>query len=483
MIQRTLLLVTVGVFSLSPVCLAAQRAGVAAGVVGQSQVSGAARPDMMQISSGMDMLLNDRIQSQKSARMQILLLDETVLTIGPGSDLVIDKFIYDPTTQTGEMVASLTKGAMRYISGTIARTNPENIAIRTATSTIGVRGTAFFITDDPESPDGTQFIGLLGPGANNDGDMKVGGITISNDIGTTQIFRTGYGAFVSPGQAPGPAVQTPPRLILHVQTQLTETPPPAQQSTQASSGDDGQQGGGGQADSQPPDPDAPPANGNSAPPPANSAAMQAPPGSAGTPPSPAAPPPPAAFDAAAVTSTPALNNMNPAAISGEAVVGSRLATVGVGEILVSLGVADAGSRTASQDMVAGTGDNPVQLRPTADAAFDSATVSPAQRTLTVTATAPATGVVTTQSLSPTTTVTTTVAPTGTTAATTTAEPTRTTTTTVEPTRTTTTVVEPTRITTTVVEPARTTTTVVEPARTTTTKVEPTATETTTTVRR
>ncbi|MEQ1887588.1 MAG: FecR domain-containing protein, partial [Alphaproteobacteria bacterium] len=201
--------------------LAAQQAGVAAGVIGVLRVSEGERPQAEQVKSGMDMLLGDRVNSEKASRMQVLLLDETVFTIGPDSDLVIDEFVYDPGTQTGRLTANFTKGVLRYVSGKVALSSPTAVTIKARDATIGVRGTALFAMDDPESPDGSQFIGLLGPGGRNDGGLKVGGMTVSTPQGSTDIFRAGFGTFVSPGKAPGPAVLTPPRLTLLLQTQLT----------------------------------------------------------------------------------------------------------------------------------------------------------------------------------------------------------------------------------------------------------------------
>ena len=205
--------------------LAAQQAGVTAGVIGNLRVSEGARPAPEVVKSGMDMLLGDRVNSAAASRMQILLLDETVFTIGPDSDLVIDEFVYDPNAETGRLTANFTKGVMRYVSGKVAAANASAVVIKSRDATIGVRGTALFIMDDPEAADGSRFIGLLGPGGRNDGGLKVGGMTVTTPQGGVDVFRAGYGTFVTPGQAPGPVIQTPPRLTLLLQNQLTAPVP------------------------------------------------------------------------------------------------------------------------------------------------------------------------------------------------------------------------------------------------------------------
>ena len=243
--------------------MAAQQAGVAAGVIGNLRVSDGDRPAPQAVKSGMDMLLQDRINSAAASRMQILLLDETVFTIGPDSDLVIDEFVYDPSSQTGRLTANFTKGVLRYVSGKVAAANPAAVTIKTRDATIGVRGTALFVMDDPESGEGAQFIGLLGPGGRNDGGLKVGGLTVTTPHGNTDIFRAGYGTFVSPGQAPGPVIQTPPRLTLLLQTQLT-APVPVSEAPAGEEGQNQSDSGGGASESTPAVADAAEASGSAA---------------------------------------------------------------------------------------------------------------------------------------------------------------------------------------------------------------------------
>lgn len=204
---------------------AAQQAGVAAGVVGTLRVSEGERPAPEAVESGMDMLLGDRVNSAAASRMQVLLLDETVFTIGPDSDLRIDEFVYDPAAGTGRLTANFTKGVLRYISGKISHVTPAAITIKSREATIGVRGTALFIMDDPEATDGTQFIGLLGPGAGNDDALDPGRITISSGGAMVTVMRPGYGVFVAPGRALTKPVPTPRRLLQSMQGKLTGLTP------------------------------------------------------------------------------------------------------------------------------------------------------------------------------------------------------------------------------------------------------------------
>ena len=216
---------------------AATQAGVAAVVVGDVTVSEGERASPTPASTGMRMDLGDRVSSAERARMQILLLDQTVFTVGPNSDLVIDRFVYDPAAGKAEMAASYSRGVFRYVSGQVAKINPQNVTISTPMGTIGVRGTALFVTDDPES--GKTFIGLSGPGPQNNADAGAGGFTFQPPTGdAVDVARPDTGIFVAPGQPPSAPVPTPARLVQLMASRLTAAAPPqaAARATAASSG-------------------------------------------------------------------------------------------------------------------------------------------------------------------------------------------------------------------------------------------------------
>src|SRR5678816_2381329 len=58
--------------------------------------------------------------------------------MGPSSELVLDKFVYDPDKKAGAMTIKALSGAFRFVSGSAPS---QNYRIDTAVGTIGVRGT------------------------------------------------------------------------------------------------------------------------------------------------------------------------------------------------------------------------------------------------------------------------------------------------------------------------------------------------------
>ena len=96
--------------------------------------------------------------------------DDTLLALGPGSRMTLDKFVYDPDKTNGSIVVNLLKGTFRFITGLAAK---PSYLIKTPSASISVRGTIF---DVYIKPDGTTWL-LLIEGAvevcNTDGKCQV----------------------------------------------------------------------------------------------------------------------------------------------------------------------------------------------------------------------------------------------------------------------------------------------------------------------
>lgn len=91
------------------------------------------------ITLGADVIFNEEITTDGKGLVQLLLLDGTTFTIGPNAHLTIDEFVYKPETGEARVVASLAKGAFRFIGGQASR-RVGGVTINTAAGAIGVRG-------------------------------------------------------------------------------------------------------------------------------------------------------------------------------------------------------------------------------------------------------------------------------------------------------------------------------------------------------
>jgi len=84
----------------------ADKVGVAA-AVNPDAFSTLAGAPQTQLNIGKSIFFNERINSTGSGLVQ-LLVDGSTFTVGPGSDLVIDKFVHNPSKGTGEIAATNT---------------------------------------------------------------------------------------------------------------------------------------------------------------------------------------------------------------------------------------------------------------------------------------------------------------------------------------------------------------------------------------
>ena len=87
----------------------------------------------------------DVIVTGADGSVGITFADNSRMSIGPNSVLVIDRFVFDSTTHGGAFEASLGKGTLNAVSGKLARESPDAMKVKTPTAVLGVRGTEFFV--------------------------------------------------------------------------------------------------------------------------------------------------------------------------------------------------------------------------------------------------------------------------------------------------------------------------------------------------
>lgn len=186
------------------------QAGVSAAVYGTVQL---ARADAVgrRIESGEPIYLGDRITAGRESGMQIMLLDETIFTVGPRSELVIDTFVYDPATNDGRVSVTVAKGVFRFATGLVAQETPENMTVNLPFGTIGIRGT---IVAGQVGADTAQIV-LLGPGDEANTADRIGRIQVSGlgGAGMVEISRSGFATTLSAGAAPTPPAPLPPAQV------------------------------------------------------------------------------------------------------------------------------------------------------------------------------------------------------------------------------------------------------------------------------
>ena len=94
---------------------------------------------------GTPVFVGDRVRTGPASAVGITLRDDTLLTAGPDSTLLITEFRFDAGTREGSLLASLFKGTFSVVTGLIAKQNPRAMNFKTPTMTLGIRGTEFIV--------------------------------------------------------------------------------------------------------------------------------------------------------------------------------------------------------------------------------------------------------------------------------------------------------------------------------------------------
>lgn len=159
-------------------------------VTGPTQVSRASTKIEGKVDVGIE--IDDTIETLKS-RVGITFEDGTRVQCTEFSKLVIDTFVYDPSSGKGKLAMKATMGTVRYASGLIAKNNKEEVKVKTPTASISVRGTDFSMTVDEL---GRSLVILL-PSQPQFGPSVVGQITVSNGLGTVVLTKAYQATFVA----------------------------------------------------------------------------------------------------------------------------------------------------------------------------------------------------------------------------------------------------------------------------------------------
>ena len=150
--------------------------------------------------TGDKIYLNDKIQTDTQGKTQILLKDQMTISLGPNSQMVVDKFVYDPKEKSkNELSTQIKQGAFKFISGKIASDNKDAMKVSIPKATIAIRGTAVAGNIDPN---GASTIILLH-----------GAIDLQNATNSVSITKSGFGSQISSAGVISPPAAIPQSVI------------------------------------------------------------------------------------------------------------------------------------------------------------------------------------------------------------------------------------------------------------------------------
>lgn len=135
----------------------------------------------LQLGSGVQVL--DHLQTGDNARLHVVFVDGSDLSMGAGSDLIVDEMVYEPGNQ-GQGVLHLSQGVFRLVSGQVNKVPGGTLTILTPLATIGVRGTDFWGHQTSEKLD----MALL-----DDGELTIttaqGQVTLTDPLSAVTVLK------------------------------------------------------------------------------------------------------------------------------------------------------------------------------------------------------------------------------------------------------------------------------------------------------
>lgn len=96
-------------------------------------------------TTGTKLHAGDTLGTGPDGSIGVILRDNSSLSIGPSSSLVLKDFLFSPSDGKFGLLVRLSKGTMAYLSGLIGKLAPEKARFETPTATIGIRGTHFVV--------------------------------------------------------------------------------------------------------------------------------------------------------------------------------------------------------------------------------------------------------------------------------------------------------------------------------------------------
>lgn len=134
----------------------------------------------------------ERLETGKG-RLQVRFTDGSFISLQPNTVFGLDNYTFARNKpQEGSLLFNFVRGGMRTISGAIGKVNRANYTVKTPVGTIGIRGTGYVATQEPN---GRLLL-----------TVNKGIVNISNDFGNSNVLM-GQTFQIEPNKAPEPAPQ------------------------------------------------------------------------------------------------------------------------------------------------------------------------------------------------------------------------------------------------------------------------------------
>ncbi len=108
--------------------------------------------NVLPATTGTRLHVGDTLATGPDGSLGVILRDDSTLSLGPSSSLVLQDFVFSPNEGKLGLWVRLSKGTMAYLSGLIGKLAPEKARFDTPLATIGIRGTHFAVKAADPAP-------------------------------------------------------------------------------------------------------------------------------------------------------------------------------------------------------------------------------------------------------------------------------------------------------------------------------------------
>jgi hypothetical protein len=102
---------------------------------------------------GQELQQGDVIRTKSNSKAQVRFVDDTTLTLAPGTRVAIDQYVYDAEKKQRQGVLQVFRGMVEAVVTKLVKTENPDLIMKTHTAVMGVRGTRWFAILDPTDTD------------------------------------------------------------------------------------------------------------------------------------------------------------------------------------------------------------------------------------------------------------------------------------------------------------------------------------------
>lgn len=96
---------------------------------------------------GDGVVFQENIETWDNSGALLHFIDDSRLTMGPKSKVLVDEFVFNPTSTTGNALIKISAGTLRWVTGSMPK---GKTVIKTPTATLTLRGTDVLVHVHPD---------------------------------------------------------------------------------------------------------------------------------------------------------------------------------------------------------------------------------------------------------------------------------------------------------------------------------------------